>query len=226
MTGPNALRPAWQYTATPTARLTDALATSFERTHRWVGADAFSAASAHFALTSPPTSWTLDEYGAGFPAILAQLFAEDGGVAELAWLEWHMQQAFAAPDLPELTAQGLTDAGLEARDWEMLRFTMAAGFAAREVHHDCARLWHAHAQDTAPQITPTAPGVSALIVWRRGHSPQFRQLECDEFAALSKLAAGSSFGETAAFAGDHAIARFGAWFAGWLSEGLFSAIRF
>ena len=206
------------------ARLTDALGTSFERTHRWVGADAFTAASAHYILTNPPISWTLDEYGAGFPAVLAQLFAEDGGVAELAWLEWHMQQAFAEPDLPELTAHGLAAAGLAEGDWEMLRFTMAAGFAARAVHHDCAGLWHAHSEDTGTEFTATAAGASALVVWRRRYSPHFRQLECDEFAALSKLAMGASFGETAALAGDQGIARFGAWFAGWLSEGLFSKI--
>lgn len=204
------------------ARLSDALATGFERTRRWVGEDAFAAASAHYILTHPPQSWTLDAYGDRIVSVLAELFADDGEVAELAWLEWHMQQSFAAPDQPELTPQGLAEAGLGESDWENLRFTMAAGFAAREVRHDCAALWHALGSTEVDGFTLTETAPTALVVWRRGLSPHFRLLDCDEFAALSRLAAGGTFGEAAAQAGEHAIARFGGWFAQWLSEAMFA----
>ena len=206
------------------ARLVDALSAGFERTRRCVGEHAFASAAAHFVLTNPPGSWTLDAYGAGFPAALETLFADDPEVAELAWLEWHMQQAFAAPDLPELTPQGLAEAGLQEHHWEIARFTMAAGFTAREVRHDCAALWHAHSADKISGLAVSAIESSALVVWRRGFSPHFRVLDCDEFAALGQLAAGASFGETATLIGDRDLARFGEWFAGWLREGLFSAV--
>lgn len=207
------------------ARLADALAISFERTQRWVGDQAFSAACAHYIITHPPQSWTLDAYGDQFVAVLADLFADDPEVAELAWLEWHMQQAFAAPDGPELTAATLSAAGIDDGEWARLRFVMAAGFAAREVRHDCAALWHALGAEAASDIVVTPTDPSALVVWRCGLAPHFRQMDCDEFAALGQLVAGRSFGEVAGLAGEQGIARFGQWFAQWLGEGLFAEIR-
>ena len=207
------------------ARLSDALATSFERTQRWTGDSAFAAASAHYIITHPPHGWTLDAYGDQFVAVLADLFAQDAEVAELAWLEWHMQQAFAAPDQPELTAAALASASLREEEWETLRFAMAAGFAAREVRHDCAALWHAIGTEVASEfaVTPTEP--TTLVVWRSALSPHFRLMDCDEFAALGQLALGRSFGEVAAQAGEQGIAQFGQWFAQWLGAGLFSGFR-
>ena len=204
------------------ARLLAALETSFERTQRWVGEEMFSAAAAHYVLAHPPRSWTLDAYGAQFPAELDVLFAQDGEVAELAWLEWQMQQAFAAPDRPELSAAGLAAAGLADADWEQLCFTMAAGFSARPISHDCTGLWQA-LRDPKPcdyALQPAEPGV--LVVWRHALSPHYRVLGPDEFAALDHLAKGGGFGGALAVSGGDDPARFGAWFAQWLSEGLFA----
>ena len=75
------------------ARLSDALATSFDRTRRWVGDAAFAAASAHYIITHPPQSWTLDAYGDRFVAVLAELFAQDAEVAKLAWLSRTAQKS-------------------------------------------------------------------------------------------------------------------------------------
>ena len=207
------------------ARLLGVLEVSFERTKRWVGEEMFSAAAAHYVLAYPPHSWTLDAYGAQFPAELDVLFAQDGEVAELAWLEWQMQQAFAAPDLPELRAAELAQAGLADEDWEQLCFTMVAGFSARPISHDCTGLWQA-LRDPEPcdyVLTPVEPGV--LVVWRHALSPHYRVLGPDEFAALDHLAKGGGFGGALAVSGGDDPARFGAWFAQWLSEGLFADFR-
>ena len=205
-------------------RLADALATSFERTRRWVGEDMFELAAAHYILTNPPKSWTLDAYGADFPETLTGLFAQDPEVAELAWLEWHMQQAFAAPDRATLTPAALADAGLEEADWEHLRLAPAAGLASRNVSHDLAALWHALVDGPAERSVLAATAPAMLLVWRKDLSPHFRLLELKEFAALKPLLDGASFGEAASQVGESELPRFGQWFAQWLSEGLFSAI--
>lgn len=205
------------------ARLLSVLETSFERTRRWIGEEMFGAAAAHYVLAHPSHSWTLDAYGAQFPTLLEGLFAQDGEVAELAWLEWQMQQAFAAPDLPELSAAALAGAGLGDADWEQLRFTMAAGFSARSINHDCTGLWLA-LRDPEPcdyALQPAEPGM--LVVWRHTLSPNYRVLAPDEFAALDHLAKGGTFGGAMAVSAGEDPAKFGAWFAQWLSEGLFSA---
>ena len=207
------------------ARLLSVLETSFERTRRWVGEDMFAAAAAHYVLAHPSRSWTLDAYGAQFPALLEGLFAQDGEVAELAWLEWQMQQAFTAPDLPELSAAALAGAGLADADWEQLCFTMAAGFSARPISHDCTGLWHAlrDPEHCDFALQPAAPGV--LVVWRHALSPHYRVLGPVEFAALDHLAKGGTFGGAMAVSVGGDPARFGAWFAQWLSEGLFADFR-
>jgi hypothetical protein len=205
-------------------RLADALAVSFERTRRWVGEEMFELASAHYILTHPPQSWTLDAYGAEFPQVLGELFADDPEVAELAWLEWHMQQAFAAPDRGELALTALTDAALAEADWANLRLLPAAGLASHPVRHDLAALWRALA-DGPPEkreVMPIEP--ATLLVWRKDLSPHYRLVASAEFTALAVLLEGKSFGEAAASVGEAHLADFGQWFAQWLNEGLFSAV--
>jgi len=205
-------------------RLADALAVSFERTRRWVGEEMFDLASTHHILTHPPQSWTLDAYGADFPETLEALFADDPEVAELAWLEWHMQQAFAAPENKTLTPEALAAAGLDEADWEHLRLTPAAGLASRKATHDLAALWHALANGEAERPVPLTSVSTMVLVWRKNLSPHFRLLETNEFAALKPLLDGASFGEAAGQIVETELPRFGQWFAQWLNEGLFSAI--
>ncbi len=203
-------------------RLLGALEASFERTRRWAGELAFTAAACHYILGNAPRSWTLDDFGEGFPELLCELFAEDREVAELAWLEWHMQRAFAAPDLPELDPAALASAGLAAGDWDHLGFSMAAGFAARPMATNCAALWLAMGEETDGEFVPEATEGACLAVWRRGLEPHFRVLGADEHRALAGLACGESLGGIAAGLEPEVL---GNWLALWLSEGMFSAFR-
>jgi len=201
------------------ARLLSALETGFELTRRWTGEDAFAAVACHHVLATPPGSWTLDAYGATFPALLAELFADDPEVAELAWLEWHRQQAFAAPDRPTLDPAQLATAGLSEEDWANLRVTMAAGFAALPVTTDCTALWDHLTGDAAPGFQPSPVAGQAVLVWRVGFSPRHRPASRLEHEALAGLAAGQPLGVIAAATDP---AQLGGWLAQWLSEGIFA----
>jgi hypothetical protein len=192
---------------------------SFERTRLWVGEEAFTAAACHYILLNPPSGWTLDDYGDGFPAMLTILFAEDADVAELAWLEWHMQRAFAAPDQPELAADDLAQAGLRDDEWEHLRFVLAAGYAMRAIATDCVTLWEALADPAQMAAAQSLAGEAHLIVWRRGFSPHYRIIDSDEARLLRALADGQSFGLLAASANAEEL---GAALATWLADGLLS----
>lgn len=201
------------------ARLLAALETSFELTRRWTGEDAFAAAACHHVLATPPHGWTLDAYGEGFPPLLASLFPHDPEVAELAWLEWHRQQAFAALDRPALDPAELAAAGLTDAEWASLRFTMAAGFAARPLATDCTALWD-HLTDPAPAgFRPGPVAGQAVLVWRAGFVPRHRLATAAEHRALAALAAGQTFGAVAETTDP---AELGGWLAQWLSEGLFA----
>ncbi len=203
-------------------RLLAALGTSFERTARWTGAEAFAAAACHYILTHPPQGWTLDDYGETFPQLLETLFADDLEVAELAWFEWHMQRAFAAADAPQLNPAELASAGLSGDDWDTLGFAMAAGFAARPIATDCPALWLALEARRPGEFTPSRTDGEFLLVWRSGLEAHFRAVDPAEHRALASLAAGETLGQISATAEADVL---GHWLARWLSEGLFSAFE-
>lgn len=199
------------------SRLLAALETSFERTRRWVGAEAFTAAACHYVLTSPPCDWTLDTYGAGFPALLETLFAGDPEVAELAWLEWQMQAAFAAPDAPELDPAKLAAADGSETDWDRLGFVMAAGFAHRPIATNSPSLWSVLASDADCAVSRKK---ACIVVWRSGSSPHFRVCDEAEYESLVLLAKGGTLADIArsAFAD-----RLPIWLTQWLREGIFAS---
>jgi Putative DNA-binding domain len=203
-------------------RLMDALAVSFERTRRWAGEESFDAAARHYILTHPPRRWSLDDYGEAFPNLVAELFAENPEAGELAWLEWSMQRAFAAPDRAALDPAALGSVGPD--QWPGVSFRMAPGFAARPVATDCTALW----DETTAEPPATAATPRGLIVWRQGLSPRFRVLDPDEFAALTALAEGACFGalEPPGLESDPEAAaqKLGAWLGAWVLEGVFSGI--
>lgn len=200
-------------------RLLAAMEISFERTRRWVGEEAFTAAACHYIISHRPESWTLDDYGGDFPEVLAGLFAHDTEVAELAWLEWHMQRAFAAPDQPELDPAALASAGYCEADWANMRFAMAAGFAATSVTTCCTRIWEAIG-DGITDVCETSDRVeAALIVWRTGNSPRYRLASMEEMRALEAIANGASL---AVLAENCDAACLGEWLSQWLQDRMFA----
>jgi hypothetical protein len=207
------------------SRLLAALETSFERTRQWVGEAAFTAAACHYILTTPPRGWTLDTYGHDFAGTLAELFRNDPEVAELAWLEWHLQQAFAARDLPILRAEDLASRGYGEADWANLRFTMAAGFACRWVATAAPEIWPRLEDSVTADLAAADPAASSTTprlacVWRSGFRATFQIAAADEAVLIEQLAHGSTFGAIAALTSPE---RLGQLLAGWLTLGVFSA---
>ena len=211
------------------ARLLDALRTGFARTLHWIGDEAFATAATDHIINHPPHSWTLDDYGEGFPRTLAALFANDPEVSELAWLEWHLQRAFAALDGPVLHAEDMAaQAGADV-DWDTLRFELVNSFTARAVRTQCAALWRAIADETAPPNDLLLPAPAYLIVWRQGFSPHFKVVDAAEYAALQAVASGCTFGALcarhAAEIGDaEAVTRIGSWLGQWIGVGLLARV--
>lgn len=179
------------------ARLIECLRSTFEKTWTWIGDESFDAAAAHHLIVSPPRSWTLDDAGVGFDETLAQLFPGDPEVAELAWLEWEMQQAFTAPDEPVLDAAGFTALSRDFTDeaWTSLRLSFVAGMRSRQVRTDCRAVWTAIVADGDIPADILLSEAQTLVVWRQGLSPRFRMLGSEEAAGLEMLRQGGTFGD-------------------------------
>lgn len=211
--------------------LVEAMRATYERTARWVGADAFARAAAHHLILHPPNSWTLDMIGAGFPRTLAELFAQDPEVPELAELEWAMHCAFSAADAAPLDGLGLAaaTAAFSEEDWGAMRIAFVPGCAVVPASHDLAALWQALADDpfVAPDYALAAP--VCLQVWREGLSPVFRPVEITEGGALEMALGGASFGEVCAalveaLGEDAGVARAGALLGEWIGDGLVASV--
>lgn len=177
------------------ARLLDCLRGAFDKSRKWIGDENFDAAAAHHLILHPPASWTLDDLGLGFSETLGGLFPDDPEVAELAWLEWEMQQTFTSPDGPVLAAAEFADraAAYRENDWLDLCLTFVPGLATRVVRSDCAALWTAIDEEAEipPLDLPGADGT--LLVWRQDLRSQFRLLGPDEAVGLTLMQNGGTF---------------------------------
>lgn len=207
------------------ARLMDCLRASFEKTWSWIGDEAFEMAARQHAILNPPHSWTLDDYGTGFEVTLATLFPNDPEIAELAWLEWAMQRAFASVDEMPLSVAAAQAQIAESGDMDGIRLYFIQSLRTSVVRTNCTEIWQAIADDVQPPPSVNLADDQYLRVWRKGLSPHFRICQRGEMAALSMMQDGVTFGtlctNLAAKDGhEAAVSQAGTFLGAWLADGL------
>lgn len=178
------------------ARLIDVLRSTFERTARLVGEDAFMQAAAHHLITNPPASWTIDLAGEGFWEVCTDLFANDADVGEVAWLEWAMHHAFTAADAASMTMADLAAAmaGFEPDHWNEMGFALKPGTALRPVSFDLVKSWAALA-NPLKQVQPARLAEPKwALLWRDDEMPVFGLVPHAEGLALMEILQGGTFG--------------------------------
>ncbi len=211
------------------ARLMECLRTAFDKTWSWIGDDAFAAAARHHILAKPPSGWTLDDYGADFPATLDALFPGDPEVGEIAWLERAMQRAFAARDETPLTTTLVGQCLVCHGDAQAMRMDFVTSLELRQLHTNSVAIWSAIDRGEAPAIVGEVPDPGFLRVWRQGLSVHHAAIEEDEFLALAVLREGGDFGAACAMLAldrgeARTAARAGELLGGWLQDGLVAAL--
>ena len=206
------------------AQLVACLEESFAHTRSWIGGEAFhDAVVAHIGRV-PPSSWTLDAYPRDFPATLAMRYPDDAEVAELAWIDCALAEAFVGPDAVPLTTDDLADV-----DWDraVLHFTPTLDLA--DLTTNATAIWSALAAgDTPPAVEPL-PETGAILVWRQGQVAQFRAIDRHERDALLTARAGLPFADLCntmvdAHGEAAGIARAGALLGQWLADGMIVGI--
>ncbi|MDH5834609.1 DNA-binding domain-containing protein [Luteimonas kalidii] len=212
--------------------LMEAMQSTFERTRRWVGDAAFAAAAAHHLILRPPTGWTLDAIGDGFPATAAALFPRDPEVGDLAALEWAMHCAFTAADggCLDLDAWRAATCGFTADDWAGMRLRPGPALVVLDVDSDCVGLWRALADDGASPPPPPTGRAACAIVWREGWQPVCCLATRVEGEALRRIAAGMPYGALCewllgqAATPEEAAREAGRMLAWWLQSGLLAEV--
>ncbi|WP_427964549.1 putative DNA-binding domain-containing protein [Altererythrobacter sp.] len=215
--------------------LVDALRSTYERTARWAGEEAFRRAAAHHLISNPPGGWTIDEAGAGFDATCEALFAHDPEVAELAWLEWNMLQVFTAENRVPLDGAGFAEntSGFGEEDWAELRLAFMPGATARVVNHDLRTIWNATRENDFERPVHALDAPAGALVWREGERPTFLMVAAEEAQAFRAMQEGASYGEVCGAlasaqitedSGQQAAMRAGAMLGRWLNEGMIASL--
>ena len=207
------------------AQLVACLDDTFDRVRDWIGGDAFHASVAAHVDRVPPSSWTLDAYARDFPATLAMLYPDDAEVAELAWIELALGEAFVAPDAVALRADDLADV-----DWDRAFFRITPTLDVGSLTTNATAIWSALAAGEVPPAVETLAEPGAILVWRDGETARFRAIDEAEREALLVIRSGQTFAALCAdlvdAQGEQAgIACAGRMLGQWLGDGLIVGVE-
>lgn len=205
--------------------LTACLEESFPRTSDWIGEAAFRDAMIHYIRGVPPSAWTLDAYGRDFPAMLGLLYPDDPEVAELAWIEWALGEAFVGADAPIVAAADTADV-----DWDRAMLHFAPNLDHRAIATNAPAIWAALTAGEMPPAAVILPEPGAVIVWREHFTARFRAIEQAELHALLLARSGLPFAAlcealVAGLGEQDGIALAGACLGQWLADGVVCRIN-
>ena len=203
-------------------RLGDCLRDSFAMTRTYVGDDEFDQAGDRFIEAQPSESWTLSDYGRGFPEFLAAQYPINLEIAELARLEGAMRRAFDGVDAEPRTRDE------SGGDWDHAGFRFAPTFELLSATTNCAAIWAAI--DSATELPAATPLVepASICVWRKGLTPCFRTVSGRERQAIAIAVSGVTLGEFCRMLASpddmDAVSDIGKLVALWLREEMLSGI--
>ncbi|CAN5861137.1 DNA-binding domain-containing protein [soil metagenome] len=213
--------------------LSAALAATFPTVQALVGADFFGGLARAFIARALPAQPVLSEYGAGFPAFLADHaaaadlphLADLPYLADVARLDWALNLAFQAAPGERLVAADL--AVRPAAELPSLRLALAPGSLLIVSAHPLDRIWQASQPGAGEGTVDLSQGGAQLLVLRRAEAAAFTPLSTGEAAFIAALAGGRTSLEEAAHAGATAEAAFdlSASFARLLALGAFAALQ-
>jgi len=187
-------------------RLVEALREDFGKVAAVLGDDGFATLVRDYLARHPSTEPSVRHLGRALPDFLEG--REPIYLADLARLEWTRLEVFDAPDATPLGAVELRR--VAAEDWPRLRFTLVPACARLVTGWPVHRLWAGE--------TMTAPGRTALRVWREGFRVYQTALVPVEEAALDRLLAGEPFAVICEVFDDPAEA--GALLLRWVEDGI------
>ena len=172
--------------------LTNALRLSYPAVHRLVAAECFEGAARLFMEEQPPQDVNLDEYGAGFPDFLAR-FEPVSALAylfDVAWLEWKVNRALHAPDVPPLDLGRL--AALTADEQAHVCFTPHPSAGLLRADHPADSIWRAvlAQHDAALAAIDPARGPVWLLVHRTESGVEVTRLSEAAWCVTEALFAG------------------------------------
>jgi hypothetical protein len=173
--------------------LTSTLETTYPVVCRLVDRRFFGFVADRYIRSQPPTGPCLFEYGAGLADFLAG-FPPCAGypyLPDVARLEWAMNAALHAADVPAMAAGAL--AAVPPADVGRLVFRLDPSAAWLRSPWPIDRVWQANQAGADPDaLVDLAAGEARLEIRRQGDRVSFRRLEAAAFAFRAGLGRGST----------------------------------
>lgn len=171
--------------------LTEALRATYPVVAALVGEKFFGFAAKAFISGDPPQAPRLAEYGGGFAAFLAALESARTlpYLADVAALEWAMNEAHHALDDVALTPQDLSTVPQENAPSIVLELRRSCRLLQSKYRID--RLWQAHQPGGSLQDL-AIDGDCHLLVYRPQDDVEMMTLDAVGFALLSRIGEGAT----------------------------------
>jgi hypothetical protein len=174
--------------------LTAALSLSFPAVHRLVGAAFFEACAQAFIPIHPPRRAYLNDYGQEFPAFLGSYgpAAALSYLPEVASLEWAVNRALHAADVPALDVAALS--AIDAKDVPMLRFLPHPAVSVLHVALPADAIWRAVLEhdEAAMAAIDLAAGPAWLLIQRGAGGVEVQRMSERSGCFAQRLCAGQT----------------------------------
>ena len=213
------------------ARLEECLADDYKVVHVLLGCDGFSRLCRRYITRHPPSSWTLNELGAAFPAFVRRVprLPRAALVRDVSKIERAMSEAFDAEQAAPLTSADI--AKVPAAAWATARLVPSASLRLLALGTHANRVVTSVLQDRGVPADDAA-GPTWVAVYRKEYRVWRLDLTAPMHAALSALVRGKPLAAAVAAAQrafdgppESLAGLVRNWFALWIDEGLFSGVR-
>lgn len=206
-------------------RLVDVLADTYERVALYIGEENFDTAARAFIERNPSFTRNLRDYGTMFPAFLADHYAHDPEIAELAEMDARLRYAFDATDADALRVSDI--ATLQPQDWDTVVFALHPTASFQQFKWNTPAIWQSLSDDEAPPPATLLEEPIVWLFWRKELQPHFRSLTREEHTPLRAISEQRTFGAicellTESYGGLDVTAHVGQWLRTWLNDGVLS----
>ncbi|HEX4051691.1 MAG TPA: DNA-binding domain-containing protein [Steroidobacteraceae bacterium] len=177
------------------AGLIEALQESFPALCRLVGEQYFRAMARLYAISRPPRSAVLLEYGAGFPAFIAgfEPTAALPYLAEVARIERAWLEAYHAAEAPPLDPIALAAVASECVG--ELRFTLHPSLRVVRCRYPALTIWRMNVADGVPGAVDLSAGGEDVLLVRPAADVEVRALPDGGARLLAALGRGRLLAE-------------------------------
>lgn len=212
------------------SRLTEVLEKDYAAVRYAAGEQGFHTLAQAYTVAHPSRHYSLNVFGAHFPAFLRDTTVaveHRHCLAELATLEWAVQVVFDAPRAEALSPDDVLQVSQD--EWETRRLALTPAYRLLEFAYPVNAFLQAFREQQAPTL-PDAESRTRVLVYRKQYQVRREELDPAQYALLRALEAGTPVADALAAAAEAPgadpaviLENVGGWFRRWAAAGLFIA---